>query len=384
VCGHWFLWTSGAPVHHLPEVPIHHSETTTPILIHPTMITRILHIPDEKSKTGLSAKEYLWRLVAAGGFLLICSFCNVFSSVVAAYRTPNIRIMNSAGTEMSDARILPDFGHYASDYVQQFMDPTIAYYWETLDPNFYIAHIMHSFVFLLFIHPQRLVLARRTCGIVGYIFLARSICVLCTSMPDAHRQCYEQFGTPDGDYKDREMLPEAIWTTFSTMAAFSDSVTCGDMIFSGHMVMIVCGGLFFSKYCNSKDMEGPLMRKLPKWFCLVFRSGIYILCILGAIAIIKSRLHYTVDVIIALYFTMNSWNVYHRTSRDVFNQTDIKGSRMMEYSPFNRFFGWLESPEMQVQDAYVWEAARRSRKPSDSFAEEDDVPLMDLESDRQV
>jgi hypothetical protein len=81
---------------------------------------------------------------------------------------------------------------------------------------------------------------------------------------------------------------------------------------------------------------------------------------------------------------MNSWNVYHRTSRDVFNQTDIKGSRMMEYSPFNRFFGWLESPEMQVQDAYVWEAARRSRKPSDSFAEEDDVPLMDLESDRQV
>ena len=51
---------------------------------------------------------------------------------------------------------------------------------------------------------------------------------------------------------------------------------------------------------------------------------------------------------------------------------------------FNRFFGWLESPEMQVQDAYVWEAARRSRKPSDSFAEEDDVPLMDLESDRQV
>lgn len=348
------------------------------------MLTKILHIPDEKSKTGLSANEYLWRLIVAALFLMICGFCNVHCSVIAAYRTPNIRIMNTAGTEMTSHRILPDVGHYALDYVQEYMDPTLAYYWENLDPNFYIAHVMHSFVFLLIIHPQRLVLARRTCGIIGYVFLARSVCVLATAMPDAHRQCYELFGTPAGAYKDQALYPNSIWTTFSTMAAFSDSVTCGDMIFSGHMVMITCGWLFFSKYCNTKDMASPLMRQLPNCFCFVFRCGIYLFCILGTLAIIKSRLHYTVDVVIALYFSMNSWNVYHRTSRDIFNKTDTSGSRLMEYSPFNRFFGWLESTEMQVQDAYVWEACKRGRKSSDSFSEEDDIPLINFENSRHI
>lgn len=340
---------------------------------------------DENSTTVLSTKEYLFRLAVAVCFLLICSFSNVFCSVVAAYRTPNIRFMNTAGTEMISRRILPDFGHVAVDYVQDYMDSTTAYYWENLDPNFYIAHIMHAFVVMLLIHPQRLMIGRRTCAIVGYVFLARSICVLSTSMPDSHRQCYEQFGTLDGAYKDMDILPGAVWTTFVTMSKFSDSVTCGDMIFSGHMVMIVLGCLMFGKYCNSKDMASPLIRYLPKCFCLVTRCFIYLFGLIGTIAIIKSRLHYTVDVIIAIYISMNAWNVYHRTSRDVFNKTDTTGSRLFEFSPFNRFFSWLEATEMQVQDVYVWEASKRNRKSSDSQDSEDDIPLMNYDdNNRQV
>ena len=348
----------------------------------------MMHLKDDKSSTGLSVREYLLRLAVAAGFLLVCSFCNVFCSVVAAYRTPNIRFMNTAGTEMLTRRILPDFGHVALDYVQEhYMDSTTAYYWENLDPNFYIAHIMHAFVVMLIIHPQRLMIARRTCAIVGYVFLARSVCVLSTSMPDSHRQCYEQFGTPDGDYKDTEILPGAIWTTFLTMSKFSDSVTCGDMIFSGHMVLIVLGCLMFSKYCNSKDMDSPLIRYLPKCFCLLSRCFIYLFGLLGAIAIIKSRLHYTVDVVIAFYISMNSWNIYHRTSRDVFNKTDTTGSRLFEFSPFNGFFSWLEATEMQVQDVYVWEACKRNRKLSvddSQNSEDDDIPLMNYENNRHA
>jgi hypothetical protein len=345
---------------------------------------QIMQLTDEKFKSGLSLKEYLFRLIIAACFLLICSFCNVCASVVAAYRTPNIRVMNTAGTEMTNSRILPDMGHFFLDYVQDYMDATTAYYWENLDPNFFIAHIMHAFVVLLLIHPQRLMMARRTCGIVGYIFLARAICVLSTSMPDAHRQCYEQFGTPEGAYKDSPVFPQAVFTTFSTMSKFSDSVTCGDMIFSGHMVLITLGGLFFSKYCNPKDMASPLIRYLPKCFCAICRYVIYLFCVMGTIAIIKSRLHYTVDVVLALYFSLNSWNVYHRTARDIFNKTDTTGSRLFDFSPFNGFFGWLEATEMQVQDAFVWEAAKRNRKTNGSYDSEDDIPLMNFENDRHA
>jgi len=320
------------------------------------VLSDILRVPDEKSKTGLSARAYFWRLVVAALFLFICGFFNVFSSVIAAYRTPNIRIMNHADTEVTGERILPDLGHSFLDSLQKYMGPFAASYWENIDPNFFVAHIMHAFVFLSVIHPQRLVLGRRACGIVGYIFLARSICVVCTSMPDAHRQCYEQFGTPDGEYKDANILPDAIWTTFATMAAFSDSVTCGDMIFSGHMVVVTCGWLFFSKYCNSKDMAGPLLRQLPSCFCLMLRAMIYLFSVIGTLAIVKSRLHYTVDVVIAWYLSVSSWNVYHRTIRDITDKTDFTGCRLMMYSPFTGFFEWLEAPEMQAQDALLYSA----------------------------
>lgn len=343
----------------------------------------MMQLKDEKSSTGLSAKEYLFRLAVVFVFFLLSAFCNVFCSVVAAYRTPNIRVMNTAGTEMLSTRILPDIGHTFLDYIQQYMDSTTAYYWENLDPNFYISHIMHLFVMMLLIHPQRLMIARRTCGIVGYVFLCRSICVLATSMPDAHRQCYEQFGTPAGAYKDNDIFPTAIWTTFSTMSKFSDSVTCGDMIFSGHMVLVCLGCLMFGKYCNLKDMNSPIMRYLPKCFCLVIRCIIYLLGFIGFLAIIKSRLHYTVDVVIACYISTNAWNVYHRTAREAFNKTDTTGSRLFEFSPFTRFFSWLEATEMQVQDVFVWEASKRNRKSSDS-QDEDDIPLMDFANDRQV
>lgn len=343
----------------------------------------MMSLTDDKFKTGLSVKQYLFRLVVAGGFLLLCSFCNVFASVVAAYRTPNIRIVTTAG-EMTSTRILPDLGHYFLDYIQGYMDNTTAYYFENIDPNYFIQHIMHSFVVMLIIHPQRLMMARRTCGIVGYVFLARAICVLSTSMPDAHRQCYEQFGTPAGAYKDTPIFPQAVFTTFTTMSQFSDSVTCGDMIFSGHMVLITLGGLFFGKYCNKRDMASPLIRYLPSCFCLICRCFIYLCCVLGTIAIIKSHLHYTVDVVISLYFSLNSWNVYHRTARDIFNKTDTQGFRLFEYSPFSSFFGWLEATEMQVQDAFVWESIKRNRQSNGSFDSEDDIPLMNSEYTGQV
>ena len=175
---------------------------------------QIIQLGDEKLKNGLSNKQYILRLGVSMLFLVVAGYINVFSSVVAAYRTPNIRIMNNAG-EMTDRRILPDFGHFASDYIQQYMDERTADYWEHIDPNFFISHIIHSFVVLLLIHPQRLMLGRRTCAIVGYIFLSRAICVLSTSMPDSHPQCYGQFGHESGAYKDRPLFPEALIETLS-------------------------------------------------------------------------------------------------------------------------------------------------------------------------
>ena len=346
------------------------------------MVTRVLallRVSDNKSKTGFSGKDYLFRLLTAACFLIVSGYCNVVCSVIAAYRTPNMRIMNTAGTEMLSQRVLPDMGHFFMDYIQQYMDQTTAHHWENIDPNFFIAHIIHAFVVLLLIHPQRLMLARRCCGIVGYIFLSRSICVLVTSMPDSQPLCYKQFGTPEGAYKDMPIFPDVFWTAFSTLCKFSDSVTCGDMIFSGHMVMITLGCLFFAKYCNTRDMASSIIQYLPSSFCLFFRCFIYLFGALGTVAIIKSRLHYTIDVVLALYFSLNSWNVYHRTARDIFNNVDTAGSRLFEYSPFNKYFGYLEAPEMQIQDALVWEAWKRAKNDTsgDCYGADDKSPLID-------
>lgn len=343
----------------------------------------------EQQLHKLTHKEYLFRTITAIIFFLTCAYINVCSSVIAGYRTPNIRIMNADGSE-TIGRILPDLGHVFMDYITQYMNPTLAYYWDNIDPNFFISNMLNGFIVLLLIHPQRLMIMRRVSGVIGYIFLARSLCVLCTSMPDSHRQCFEQFGTPNGDYKNHNIFPEAFFVTLQTMGAMSDSVTCGDMIFSGHMVICMATFLVFSNYCNSRDMSSPLINYLPRHFCTLYRWFMYFCLSTGALAIIKSHLHYSVDVVIAFYFTLNSWNVYHRTARDILNKNDSKGSRLWEFSPFSPFFGWLESTEMQVQDVFVWES-KRQRKTSDSYDDDDDdddkgdIPLIShIEGDRQV
>ena len=83
----------------------------------------------------------------------------------------------------------------------------------------------------------------------------------------------------------------------------SGTYNCGDLVFSGHMLMTIAYAFTALRYC-------------PMAFCIsnhcvkVFTYAVWILVFLQGLLIISARNHYTMDVIIAAYTSPLLWHWY--------------------------------------------------------------------------
>lgn len=148
--------------------------------------------------------------------------------------------------------------------------------------------LMAALVFagvIQFIWPLRLdtfIIIRRALVIFGFTFLLRDITHTVTFLPDASNRC------PKRDVTNTKWWP---WDVFKFMLG---GVTCGDMIFSGHTMALCTTTLIVDHYFQG-------------WFRYVMWVGLVFIVFM----IVLTRLHYTVDVILALIIFPLIWRLYH-------------------------------------------------------------------------
>jgi PAP2 superfamily C-terminal len=165
---------------------------------------------------------------------------------------------------------------------------------------------------LLFFHPMRWVLVRRFFAIQGTLYLIRCCTLTLTILPDPNKACVSEAiaGTPE----------EVLWFE-AWRVAIGARVTCGDMTFSGHTSMITDAVLFLHTY-----LDGFLGEYRPLRLNILFWG--WALGIGSVIAVIETRIHYSIDVVLAIAVTIAVFKGYHYA---VSSRSRLKSFKILEW-----------------------------------------------------
>ncbi|KAF8937942.1 hypothetical protein BGZ47_008811 [Haplosporangium gracile] len=130
---------------------------------------------------------------------------------------------------------------------------------------------------------MRAVVLRRCLWVIGSLSVFRALTISVTTLPSPKEEC-----RPSLKYGFWDMLIIAIQMIPGTVEA------CTDDIFSGHTVFMVSCAIQWRLYCKNK------------W--VTYFSYLYIS--IGLYFVVATRLHYTVDVVLAIILTYGFWSVY--------------------------------------------------------------------------
>ncbi|KNE66798.1 hypothetical protein AMAG_11289 [Allomyces macrogynus ATCC 38327] len=203
------------------------------------------------------------RLLVSLVFYAICGYINIiFCNLADLRRAELIKRGIAPGTT------LPDLGH---DLIPHLSIPHL--------PDYFIITLTALTVGLIINHKHRLGLIRRFLYVHGTLLLFRSLTIISTTLPDPQKKCAEKLPVEDIFAPVNPLMP----------------VTCGDMMFSGHTVMLTILAMIWTDY-------GPQIA----WV----RRGIWTIAALGMLSLLAMRYHYTIDIMIALYITQRGWRWY--------------------------------------------------------------------------
>lgn len=303
---------------------------------------------DHSGRQGFIAEmlsyAYLSRLGFSVGIFAIASYLNALAAVIAGWRTPHVVIL-SLDKKDSGENTLPDLGHDLFKYVMtKIYGQTTYIEWFDL-PDEFIGAVGTLVAIILVLHPRRLLILRRFCAIFACINLMRACCVAVTSLPDASPQCISQFQSGRGSYKSLPIFPKAFYRAWKVLIRPSQHITCGDMVFSGHTVFLMLCAMVVKTYCVREELNTPFTRKYSFVLWMV-RYYVYTGTAFGIFAIVGTRLHYTLDVLIAVYISAQVWCTYHWLC-------------LHPNSSF-RILRWLEHEEVYFIDRDAYRKARRS------------------------
>uniref|UniRef100_A0A915Q2E2 Sphingomyelin synthase-like domain-containing protein n=1 Tax=Setaria digitata TaxID=48799 RepID=A0A915Q2E2_9BILA len=241
-----------------------------------------------------------------------------------------------------------------------------------------------SFFAVLFFHKNRLIILQRFSFILGssrsaliddpifpaFLYTMRMLSLLSTQLPSAYvdnnKRCRGRINHTSQEWN------VFAWRALSQAAklGFQDmdgEMLCGDLLFSGHTMVMVLTSLSISYYLP--DSLRPL-RYIPR-----------VLSWIGMICMVISRTHYTVDVLFAYWLSTAVFSIYHAfceidladrklsvlyrlwVMRTVnWLEVDITPGRLenrFEFPLFVRFYKWWTSPSSHH---YCTECQRMLRK----------------------
>lgn len=130
---------------------------------------------------------------------------------------------------------------------------------------------------------------KRTMDVLFFGYILRSITFLSTSLPGPAPHCRPEYE----DYSAPETAEEAL------RIKVDGHSTCGDLIFSGHMLYVIICGLVVAHYT-------PLL--VSKRIARVLSLFMWMLVAVQGLTIIAMRKHYSVDVVVACYVVPMLWH----------------------------------------------------------------------------
>jgi len=274
------------------------------------------------------------RVFAAGLFAFFSVSIMAISSAVAWYRNPK------------HAGHLPDVLHEAVPYVEEIHIPFTSYISADGKPwsvgGLELAEVMLSVVVFTtagwaLTQRWRWLVLRRACIVYGTLALLRTVTILVTAVPDASPRCS---GSTPGTFVLSELPWRAAFARGLAIIVGHLSDPCrsaGDMVFSGHsMVLVLCGMVWHAYY-----------RTKPGTFTInPVKTTVWVLVGCTLFLIVVTRLHYTLDVLLAVYFAITLFNAYHRLADDV-----LVGHRFMAVWIFDGLViyplvEWIEAPHL--------------------------------------
>ncbi|KAF0686527.1 Aste57867_21714 [Aphanomyces stellatus] len=266
------------------------------------------------------------RTAASLVYFELATFCMCYSNSLAWFRNPKNLLP------------LPDLGH---DILPLWKDVTVydtVYHHEAHKvPDVVMGLLISSTTVFALVHPLRWKIIQRFFIIYGSLCIMRSVTVICTSLPDSAEKCRQM--TPLGNLQSgahgwEDITMRAVLVRSLKLLIPIGEVTCGDMVFSGHsMLMVLCAMTWHTYY---KWVPGSIN---------YIKVSVWLITIFGLVTIVWVRMHYTLDVVLALYFTVTVWSSYHRIANDV-----KIGHRFSMVWIFDALFiypciEWIERPE---------------------------------------
>lgn len=197
----------------------------------------------------------------AGAFVLSQEFRRFFFCLIFLFAS---LLITSFALEVADFSRpplppLPDLIHDNVLYVPA----------EPLVNMFITAHVAYILVRIL-LHPQRLTVLRRSVMVYALAMLLRAVLILSIGLPDENPACGRNRSRVD-------------FSASNLIARLFGGNTCGDLIYSGHTIGLLLPALVQGHYF------GGAMGYIISFSALI-----------QAFLIVVSKLHYGVDVAIAL------------------------------------------------------------------------------------
>jgi hypothetical protein len=232
-----------------------------------------------------------------------------FVSSVAWYRNPR-----ELGT-------LPDIGHDILGehtglitFNLPVLETQISFEASKISDNLILSLLVFT---AIFVGSQKnwLDITKRFMIVYATLEVMRSFTLLLTSLPDASAECREL--TPIGD------LPSggSSWSSIANNDAWLleiivhalkilipvHPVTCGDMVFSGHSNTACCLAHVWHTY----------YKWVPQQINWV-KTTVWLIALGAIVGLLLTHVHYTLDVVLSIYFSITLWAAYHRLAIDVF------------------------------------------------------------------
>lgn len=139
--------------------------------------------------------------------------------------------------------------------------------------------------------------------------LLRFVTYISTSVPGAADHCLLS-KNPDLQQNQPKTLRDILWSIkvdgvgLEGHSSKPGSYNCGDLVFSGHMLMACAYALVANRYTPSVV---NMPRRMQTW---LFRPALVVLVLTQAVLTLMARNHYSMDVVIGLYVTPLLWHWY--------------------------------------------------------------------------
>ncbi|KAJ3180373.1 hypothetical protein HDU85_004078 [Gaertneriomyces sp. JEL0708] len=251
-----------------------------------------------------------WILtIAAAVYLALCAYTAYVASSFAERRNPNSHL------PAEERYIIPDL----------LMEATTNFYSSS---HWMQQHIADTFVQLsvafivircITLGRKSFTVLRRAAYLLGSLYLFRSPVIVLTLLPQPNREC-------EVGYKDNIGL-DAIYLMGQTRQS------CGDVFYSGHTLLFTLSPLFWYYYTVYRHPNRPFYKSLSSSLSIVVSVLAALVSIFGALLLIITQRHYTIDVLFGFILAVGSFVMYHW----------LVSISELKRTPIGRFVGYIDS-----------------------------------------